>query len=414
MKVLYIHQYFATPESVGGTRSYEMARRLVRDGHEVVMLTSSAFLPPHWKSPRGWTTKEFDGIKLLIYHLPYSNLTPFYKRVLIFLKFMIVATFKGARQSCDIVFGSSTPLTVAVPGVMISKFRRIPFVFEVRDLWPEIPISLGILNHPVTKWVAQRLEKWAYRNAAHIVSLSPGISEGVIAVGEAPQKISLIPNAADVDRFSVGREAGQQFKAKYSWLADRPLVVYVGTFGYVNNLSYLIEVASVCLRLNEKICFVLIGDGDEKVFLQDYARRLGVLNRNIFILPSIPKQEIPSVLSAADFCISTVLPNPVLWRNSANKFFDALAAGRPIAINYRGWQAELIDEEGCGVVLEHDNVQVAAQTLVEKIENLAWCANARVNARLLAEKSFDRETLYRKLERTLGRVLSDYSSEHLT
>jgi hypothetical protein len=136
MRVLYLYQYFAVPKSVGGTRSYEMARRLVKAGHKVTMVTSSAFLPDEWSGKPGWNRHIIEGIDLLVYALPYSNRLSFHKRIWCFFKFSFAALRKVRSISSDVVLATSTPLTIAIPGVYSARRHKIPMVFEVRDLWP--------------------------------------------------------------------------------------------------------------------------------------------------------------------------------------------------------------------------------------------------------------------------------------
>lgn len=405
MKVLYLHQYFSTPESTGGTRSYEMARRLVLRGHEVTMITSSASLPGAWECPPGWSERNVEGIRLLIYHLPYSNKIPFAKRLFIFFKFMLVSALKAIRVECDVVFATSTPLTISVPGVLASKWNRVPFVFEVRDLWPDVPIALNVLKGRFARWVACRLERWAYANARRVVALSPGIADGVVRTGYPREEVAIIPNAADVDSFSVPEEAGRVYRERYAWLKDRPFVVYTGTFGLVNDLSYLVDVAAAMTSLDPEVRFAIVGDGLEKEKLVDYAVRRGVLDVNFFILPPVPKRDVPQILSAADFAVSTVLPKKELWDNSANKFFDALAAGRPIAINYEGWQAEIVRTNEVGVVMDSGDPVAGAESLRQRLADTSWCMASRERARQLAEDVFCREIQFDMLDKLLRETL---------
>ena len=151
--ILYLHQYFATPDSNGGTRSYELARRLVRSGHTVTVITSSAFLPKNWSLPNMWNYRELEGIRLIILKLPYSNKMSFFRRIGAFLRFSFYSTVKAFKVKVDLIFATSTPLTIAIPAVLASKKSGAPLVFEVRDLWPELPIAVGALKSPVIIWV---------------------------------------------------------------------------------------------------------------------------------------------------------------------------------------------------------------------------------------------------------------------
>ena len=177
MKIIYLHQYFNTPEMSGGTRSYEMARRFVSAGHEVHMITSSR---EKHNNASGWVKEIIDGIHVYWLAVPYSNKMSFKVRVMAFLKFAVASGAKAYRVGGDVIFATSTPLTIALPAVYAAKRLRKPMVFEVRDIWPELPIAVGALKNPFLKKAAKWLEKFAYKNAAHVVALSSGMADGVI------------------------------------------------------------------------------------------------------------------------------------------------------------------------------------------------------------------------------------------
>ncbi len=393
MRVLYIHQYYATPSSNGGVRSYLISKALVEKGHNVEILTSSAFVPSHWELLPGWNLVIVDGVKVNILNLPYSNKASLFKRLLIFTQFSFRSTLKALSIKCDVVFASSTPLTVGIPGVLASKRHRVPLVFEVRDLWPEIPIAMGILKSPLLIYIARKFEKWVYFNSKRVIALSPGMLDGVVMAGYERNSVIVAPNACDLGLFNVSVREGSLFRSRHSWLGSRKLVVYTGTFGKVNNLSYLMDVAYATSKLEPDICFVLIGDGAEKEKLVDLAFKKGILKKNVFFLPSVTKEELPAILSASDVCVSTVLPLPELWNNSANKFFDGLAAGKPIAINHGGWQADIIDSNNIGVVMNHDDCDEGARALVELVSSPERLERACQGSRRLAIDEYSAEKM---------------------
>lgn len=178
MRILYLHQYFATPESNAGTRSYEMAKRFVKNGHNVTFVTSSAYLSSNYKVQKGWNLIEIDGIKLHVLHLDYSNKDSFIKRIFKFISFSARSTLKSLSIKADVVFATSTPLTIAIPGLIYSKLKRKPLVFEVRDLWPELPVASGVIKNKLVIKLASWLEKYTYRNSKRLIGLSPGMCRG--------------------------------------------------------------------------------------------------------------------------------------------------------------------------------------------------------------------------------------------
>lgn len=406
MKIIYLHQYFALPESNGGSRSYEMARRLVASGHEVTMITTSAFLPESYRK-KGWHRFEADGIQVNSLYLPYSNKTPFGKRIFIFLTFVISAIWRAKKTHCDLVFATSTPLTIAISGIALAFIHKVPFVFEVRDLWPEVPIAIGALRNPILIFFARALEKFAYSYAKKIIVLSPGMANGVIRTGIPPEKLNIIPNCSNIE-YTASTKSITAFRQKYSWLNDKKLVVYTGTIGFINGLSYLVDLACETKKLCPEIMFAVIGEGIEELSIKNYAEEKGVLNNNFFLLPPVAKKDIPIILGAADLALSLVLPIKELWNNSANKFFDALASATPIAINYYGWQAKLLQESGAGIILDPLNPAIAAQTLIDFLKNKKKIIPASSAAHNLALVQFNVELLFNKFENVLYETLNSH------
>jgi glycosyltransferase involved in cell wall biosynthesis len=399
MRVIYLHQYFNTLQDAGGTRSYEMARRLVAAGHKVDMVTSArTFSRSQFK---GWQRTVEGGIRVHWLHVPYSNAMSYANRMRAFLGFAVGAALKASCSNGDLVFATSTPLTIALPAVYAARRQNIPMVFEVRDLWPELPIAVGALKGRVPIAVARWLERFAYRNSEQIIALSPGMKEGILRAGCPDEKVHVIPNSADLELFDVPASAGQAFRARFDWLQDRPLVVYAGTLGLINGVDYLARVAAAVREADPEIRFLVLGKGGHKEQVREAAQQLGVLGRNFFMMNPIPKREVPQILSAADLATSLFIDLPEMRANSANKFFDALASGTPVAINYTGWQAELLRETGAGVVLGARDVQGSAYRLARVLHDRVWLEKAGSAARRLAESRFSRDMLAQQLEAVL-------------
>lgn len=407
MKILYLHQYFATPESNAGTRSYEMAKRLVANGHEVTFITSSAYLSKEYKLSSGWNQLCIEGINLHVLHLPYSNNDSYLSRVLKFIKFSFKSIAKSYSVEADVVFATSTPLTIAIPGIFYSKVKKVPMVFEVRDLWPELPIAIGAIKNPIVIWLAKKLEKAAYNNSERIIGLSPGMCDGVRKQGIASDKIVLATNSCDTDLFDVDASIGATYKqSKLPFVGDRKLVVYTGTFGPINDVSYIVRLAKASKEKSNNICFVVIGSGMKKNEVIELAREEGVLNDNLFILDPVPKTEIVELLSAAELSLSLFGPIKEMWHNSANKLFDALASRTPIAINYGGWQKEFIEESNCGLILGDDYMQ-SASTIDDFLHDEERYSQAKSACHELAYKHYSRDIMAERLERALAEAVND-------
>jgi glycosyltransferase involved in cell wall biosynthesis len=326
------------------------------------------------------------------------------KRIWAFLKFMLLATWHSASTPADVVFATSTPLTVVVPGAISAWVRRVPWILEVRDLWPEIPIAIGALTNPFAIRLARAIEKVGYRSAAHIVALSPDMGTGIVASGTPANKVTVIPNFSDLDRFGGEIVDPELFLASRPELRGAQIVMYAGTIGLVNGVPYLADIAAEARAANSHAVFSVSGEGAERAALIGRAANLGVLGHNFFVYNQVPKREIPSALAAATVCMSVVIDLPELRANSANKFFDGLAAGRPMAINHEGWQADVLRESGAGIVLPTSDAANAWRLLEALLGSPTRLSTMGQQARRLAQDRFDKRALTAQLAAVLVSV----------
>ena len=393
MKITYLHQYYNNTTMNGGTRSYEFAKRLVQRGHEVHMITS-------WRDGgKGddWFETIDDGIYIHWLPVEYSNHMSFTLRLKAFFKFAFKSARKAVQIRSDVIFATSTPLTIILPAVWAKFKLGVPIVFEVRDLWPELPIAMGALRSPISKISAKILERFAYFNSEIIVALSPGMKNGIIRSGFPKDRIAVIPNCADIELFDVARNLGDKFREERPWLGDSPLILYAGTFGAINGVSYLVDLAVEFKKINSTVKILVIGDGAEYNLVIDHARRSNVLDINFFVEKGMPKAGIIAALSAATFASAVFIDKPEMRANSANKFFDALAAGKPLIINFGGWMHDLVLRNDCGIAAWRMDLNQLACEINEKSNNFEWLSSASESSRKLASKEFDRDRLSNKL-----------------
>lgn len=401
MNILYLTQYFNPPQAIGGTRHYEMAKRLVAKGHTVTVITSSAFRRN--LSPGMFPDNEFtlDGIQICVLDVDYHQRMTNVRRIISFILFSLRASIKRPLIRPDVVFASSTPLTIVIPALMQSWRHWIPMVFEVRDLWPTLPIAIGAIRFPLMIWIARVLERLAYTQSRHIVALSPGMKDGIMQRSIPSETITVIPNACDRDRFAPEQRTGESFKSRYPNHSHRPWIVYAGSMGRINRLEYLIDVAKHLRQINSPALVVLVGEGSERERLITLARQESLLDSFILFVSPRAKEAMPHVLHAADICCSIFAPLPAMEANSANKFFDALAANRPVFLNYGGWQADLIEEHNAGIADRQYDPAEAANRLHDLLNDNNRLSAMRTNAARLGEAEFDRDALANKLESVL-------------
>jgi glycosyltransferase involved in cell wall biosynthesis len=322
-------------------------------------------------------------------------------RLKAFVQYALQASVRARTLGGDVVLATSTPLTIAIPAIFATVGRSTPFVMEVRDLWPSVPIAMGYLRSPLVKFLARSLEKVAYRRASKVIALSQGMAEGVTAVGFEPERISVIPNLSDVERFRHADVDPSAFYKKYPQLNNRRFVVYTGTFGHVNGVEYMATLAMEYAAYDPDLAFVAIGEGARKKFVSEYASELGVLDVNFFLLDAVPKRDLPTILSASQASSSWIIPVKELEANSANKLFDAFAAGRPMLINHGGWQEELLTASGAGLSLDPSDPAVSAKKLFDHLSDEAWIDSAKRASERLGSTRFEAENLYRQFKHVL-------------
>ncbi len=398
MRILYLHQFFVTRAGVGGTRSYEFARWLTERGHEVCMLAAA---------PAGGDALQtrVDGIDVLRVRAGYQDYmaatkSSYGRRLGGFIRFALAATAAAMRvERPDVIYATSPPLTMALPAIAAARRHDVPFVFEVRDLWPEAPIQMGALTNPVGVRAARGLERFVYRRAAHVVALSPGMREGVIAAGTPADRVTLIPNASDLELFSPGVD-GSRVRDQLG-LGDRFVCSYFGTMGEANDLTQVIEAAALLReRGDDGVVFVLHGDGKRRGALEALARDRGADNV-VFSNPIPDKHHVAEIAAASDACMTIYKNVPILYTCSPNKLFDTFAAGRAAIVNTPGWLTELVEENDAGVAVRPADPGDLAATVASLRDRPELVRRYGENARRLAEAQFDRRLLAERLERVL-------------
>jgi glycosyltransferase involved in cell wall biosynthesis len=406
LDVLYFHQYFATRRRSTATRSYELARRLVDRGHRVTIVSRDTRKLESGRdgTPEGRVVarEEVDGIDVLYLNIPYANRYPTAVRLASFTAFTVAASVAGAlHRRPDVVFASSTPLTIGIAGLLTARIKRAPFVFEIRDLWPAVPVALGALTGRPAIRTAEWLESRLYDGAQRVVVLSEGSREELRRRGVPDDKLVLIPNAADLDVFRPD-VVDEGFRERHA-LQDRFLALYAGAMGRANGLDQLVGAAEALRRWGDRrVTIVALGDGGERPRLEERTRDLGL--ENLLFIPAVPKEELAGVVGAADVTLTIFAPYPILETNSPNKFFDSLAAGKPVVVNLDGWLRGLVEEHDAGVWVPAGNAEALAGALSTLAANPARVDEMGRNARSLAEREFARDEMAERLARTLEEV----------
>jgi len=414
MHIIYLHQYFNTRYGYTGTRSYEFARRLVGKGHRVSMITAGPgrFAEEGLNIPAGreYAEIDVDGINVVPIAAGFANSQAMtgmggVARMRTFMKFARLATRVGCKLAPpDVVYATSTPLTIGLPGRDIARHFGVPFVFEIRDVWPDALVNVGALSNPVVIWWMRRLACNLYSAAEHIVALSPGMKAGVVAAGVDPGKVSMIPNSSDIDLFRPDLD-GSAARARLG-LGDDFTAIYFGAMGHANGLEYVVEAAHILHRQNRRgIRIVLHGDGGRRPALEALVRARGLTNV-VFSDPVRDKAEVARLVAGCNACLTIYAHTDVEQSWSPNKMFDALAAGKPVLINVGGWLGETIERNGCGRFVDPQHPQALADALGELAANPELCRRRGANARSLAEREFSRDRLADQLEAVLQQAVA--------
>lgn len=377
MNVTIIHQYFKTPEEGGALRSYYIARYLNTHGHTVRVITAY--------NGRGYTVKHVEGVQ--IHYLPvyYTNHLTFYSRVKAFLRFVMqsvkLINRLNNRGKPGFYYVITTPLSTALIALYGKWFLKTPYVFEVGDLWPEAPIQLGILSNPFLKYGAKILEKTAYKNADMVIALSPAIAGHIKRI--SGRVAGVVTNFSDIGYFDQPYDK-RQLKSKYG-VDNKFVVSYIGTVGQANHLEYLLEIAKACKPYNE-FHFIIMGEGARWDAIKHKANDDGL--NNITFISGGSKQEAREVLWLCDVTYISFKNVPVLATGSPNKFFDGIAAKKPVIINFKGWIAGLINKNNCGFYADPLHPKDFVLKAKAYLHDITTLLSAGENAGKLARGSF--------------------------
>jgi glycosyltransferase involved in cell wall biosynthesis len=409
MRILYIDSKFGSPRASSHARVYHFAQRLLERGHEVTIIgRDSGRMELEGQRHRGMVTRgRLDGLEIVLLKVPYAQAFSKRARMLSYGGFTLGAGLLAATAGpADVVFASSSPLTIGISGVLASRLRRTPFVFELQDLWPAVPIGMGFLTGRKEIGMAEWLERNLYRAAKRIVVCSQEVSDVLVERGIPAEKIVLIPNVSDIEHFSP-EIADAAFRGRHG-LDGKFLAVYAGAMGVTNGLDQLVD-AAVALREagEDGVTIVAAGNGTEKERIEQRVAELGL--ENLIVLPDIPREEIPQLVGAADVTLTAFAPYPVLQTNSPNKFFDSLAAGKPPIVTLDGWLHRLVEEKRVGAYVPAGDGQALAETLADLAREPELVRELGRNARTLAEQEFSQDLLADRLADVLEESVADPS-----
>jgi glycosyltransferase involved in cell wall biosynthesis len=401
--ILLIHQAFVALDEPGGTRHHELARYLASQGHQVTIIASPiSYLTGKARSAKiPWSEKQTDGDFITILRaFTYPSLhRSFAFRLINFFSFMVSSFIIGLEvKNVDLVWGTSPPIFQGITAWALARIKRLPFLFEVRDLWPAFAVAVGVLRNPLLIRLSEWLERFLYHRADLVVVNSPGFIQHVKSRGA--HDVELVPNGTDTTMFNPDVD-GTVFRQLHD-LNAKFVALYAGAHGLSNDLGIVLEAAKKLLPRKD-IIFVLLGDGKDKPALQSQAacERLD----NVLFLPPIPKVEMPEALAAADACIAILKPVEMYKTTYPNKVFDYMASGKPVVLAIDGVIREVIENAHGGIPVRPGDPEALSQTILHLADNPEITHRMGQQARSYVQTHFDRVILASKLmEIMLGMI----------
>lgn len=404
MRILYLSQYFPPEVGATQTRAYEMARGMVQAGHQVAMIAEvpnhpSGIISPEYRR-RWYERSSLDGIEVIRVWVKASPVKTFRSRMAFYLSYMIMAIIAGlflARGRFDAVYATSPPLFVGGAALLISHLRRIPLVFEVRDLWPESAIVLGELRNPrAIRW-ATRLEEACYRHARQIVVTTQEMIDYLVERGYPANKATVIPNGANTDLFQFNPSLRQHLRDELG-LVDKFVVIYAGLLGIAQGLGASLEAAKNLADSEPSVHFLYIGDGPVKTELQKKSAEFNLTN--VTFLPAQPRETIPGYLSAADAALIPLTRQRLLGA-LPSKMFDAMACQRPVLLCAEGEACRVLQLAKAGLTIPPEDPEALTQAVLRLCAAPELCEQFGRNGQQAVIANYSRQAQAQQLVQLL-------------
>jgi glycosyltransferase involved in cell wall biosynthesis len=381
VKVLLLHQHFNTPGKGGPLRSYFLATALIARGIWPIVITTHL--------EKKYRVEIVDGMEVHYLPVPYQNQYGFYRRTWAFLRYAFGAVSLARKfSSVEICYTMSVPLTVGLAAMAIRRFYKIPYIFEVGDLWPDAPIQMGFIKNRLLQKSVYELERRIYKNAVSIVALSEPIKEKIEK--RAPGKsVYVIPNMADTE-FFVPSKKDPLLEQRFA-VEGKFVVSYIGAVGYANGLDFFLECARASKRSQLPVHFQICGAGAMTQKLQELSSKLAL--DNLSFIPFQHREGVREVMNVTDAVFVCYRPVAILETGSPNKYFDGLAAGKLILINFGGWIRKEIEALECGKYINPRTPEEFIPVITPFIQDGTLLDRYQKNARLLAEEKYSRAML---------------------
>lgn len=407
MRLVVVYQYYQGHGAPGHSLVYDLTQFLAEKNHDVTVLSGETGYMQISVDHLPWYRRIFrqdkNGKVNVIRTFTYTELHRSYMgRLLGFISFSISAPLGLLRlQKPDVVLASSPPIFPMFSVWLICKFRGIPFVIEVRDLWPESAIQMGILKNKYLIKIMQWMEKILYNQSIKIIALTDGIRNDICSRGWNKDKVELVTCGVDFDKLYPDNVGGALIREKYGW-QDKKIVMYFGALGEANNIPVIIQTAKI-LENHEKILFVLVGDGMKRNDIKEDIDLLGL--KNIILLPPVPKFDARSFINAADICLVTLRDIPLFEGAIPTKLIDYMACGKPVLCGVRGEAVRIISESSGGVLFDPDDSYQLSENIVDLINRSDELKKIGVKGLNYVRTHFSANLLRDQIEKILLEVI---------
>lgn len=333
--------------------------------------------------------KKIEGINVIYIGEKYDQRMSVFRRIFAYFNFMLKSTVIALKQkNIDLVIATSTPLTIGFPALILKRLKKIPYVFEVRDLWPEVPIQMGGLKNRFIQRLAILFEKTIYRNAKHIIALSPGMQDGILKYVSS-DKVSMIPNMSKKDEFWP-REKNTTLLSELGLKSGTFKIIHFGSLGIANGAMTIIETAKI-LKDDSTVEFVFVGGGATEAVLKSECEKFNL--SNVLFLGEFSMKKTSEIVNFCDVSIVSFLDLPILYTNSPNKLFDSLSAGKPVIVNSAGWTKDLVQQNNCGYYVNPNTPKELADKIKFLQQNPHAVTLMGKESRKLALQNFDKSIL---------------------
>ena len=396
MHITILHQHHANPDCPATCRHYTFMEQLAK-WHSITLVATNAWHSLRMQRKYRWVP---EGVELRECKVAYANKMGVLPRLISFVAFAVCAFVKLMRlKKPDVLWAVSVPLSVPFVVALVARLRRVPWVFEVQDLWPSFPIEMGAVKYGWLQRLLYSMELSLYRQASHIITLSPDMTAYVVAKGIDPAKVTTILNGTDVDKADAVTTAEvEQFRERHA-LHGKQVVLYAGTYGRANDMPTIMQCIEL-LAQRPSITFILAGTGYYEPQLQELARRAP----NLILLEPQPRDQVFMLFKLADVSLVTFNDLPVLKSNSPAKFYDSLACGTPVIVTNPGWTKDFVENYSCGWYTPAEQPELLAQTIAQVLDDQDKLKQAGENGATIAKQLFDRQELVQRVETILQRV----------